>query len=85
MAQSRTLGIRRPTAREEVHRVYAVTRDSSAEQGRCLLEDGSAVVCAFETMKVAVEATADNPNLCLVRHRALSSEERERVERALLA
>lgn len=85
MARSRTLDIRRPAARENVHRVYAVNRDSLATQGRCNLDDGSAVLCAFETVGVAIEATADDPSLGLVRHQSLNSEERRRVEAALLA
>lgn len=85
MAQSRTLDLRRPAAHEEVHRVYAVNSDAPSTQGRCKLEDGSTVICAFETVDVAVEAAADDPSLHLVRHRSLSSQEQKRVEMALLA
>lgn len=85
MAQSRSLKIRRPTSREEVHRVYVVNCDSSSTQGRCKLEDGSTVLCAFETVEMAIKAVANDPSLRLVRHRALSPEERQRVEAALLA
>lgn len=85
MAQSRSLQIHRPTSQEEIHRVYVVNRDSPSTQGRCTLEDGSTVLCAFETMEVAIKAVANDPSLRLVRHRALSAEERRRVEAALLA
>ena len=85
MAQSTTLDIRRPAAQEDVHRVYAVSRNSPSVEGRCTLQDGSAVLCAFETVSMAIEATSNDPSLDLVRHRELSSEEQERVEAALLA
>lgn len=85
MARSRTLDIRRPAAHEDVHRVYVVNRDSDSAQGRCNLDDGSAVLCAFETIEMAIEATTDDPSLRLVRHRSLSPQEQERVEAALLA
>jgi hypothetical protein len=85
MAQSTTLDIGRPTTQENVHRVYAVARNSPSVEGRCTLEDGSAVLCAFETVSIAIEATSNDPSLDLVRHRELSSEEQERVEAALLA
>ena len=84
MANSRTLDIRRPAEREEVHRIYAASSDSPSAQGRCKLDDGSAVLCAFETVSKAVEATSDDPSLQLVRHRSLSPREQERVEAALL-
>jgi len=85
MAQSTTLDIRRPAAQEDVHRVYAVARNSPSVEGRCTLEDGSAVLCAFETISIAIEATSNDSNLALVRHRDLSSDEQARVEAALLA
>ena len=85
MARSKTLDMRRPTAQENVHRVYAVNRDSPSVQGRCKLEDGGAVLCAFETVGTAIEATSKAPSLRLVRHRSLSLDEQERVESALLA
>ena len=85
MAQSTTLNIRRSAVQDDVHRVYVVNRDSPPEAGRCTLEDGSAVLCAFETVSIAIEATSNDPSLDLVRHRELSSEEQERVEAALLA
>lgn len=85
MARSRSLNLRRPTAHEEVHRVYAVNGEAPPTQGRCVLDDGRAVVQAFETIATAIKATADTPNRGLVRHRDLSPEEQERVERALLA
>lgn len=85
MAQSTTLDIRRPAAHEDVHRVYAVVPNSPSMEGRCTLEDGSAVLCAFETISIAIEATSNDPNLALVRHRDLSSDEQDRVETALLA
>ena len=84
MANSHTLNIRRPSEREDVHRVYAVSGDSSSAQGQCTLDDGSAVLCAFETISMAIEATSDDPSLQLVRHRSLSPQEQERVEAALL-
>lgn len=84
MAKSRTLDIRRPAEQEDVHRIYAVSSDSSSAQGQCMLDDGSAVLCAFETVSMAIEATSDDPSLQLVRHRSLSSQEQERVEVALL-
>ncbi|PSQ88074.1 MAG: hypothetical protein BRD30_07825 [Bacteroidetes bacterium QH_2_63_10] len=85
MAQSRSLNLRRPAAHEEVHRVYAVNSECPSRQGRCVLDDGSAVVHAFETVATALRATANDPNLRLVRHRALNADEQERVEKALLA
>ncbi len=77
--------MRRPTAQDDVHRVYAVNRDSPSMQGRCKLDDGSAVLCAFETVGTAIEATSNAPSLRLVRHRSLSPDEQKRVESALLA
>ena len=85
MARSRPLDIRRPTSRENVHRVYAVNCDSPSDNGRCKLDDGSTVLCAYETIGVALAATAGDPGLQLVRHRSLSSSEQQRVESALLA
>ena len=85
MAQSTTLNIRRSAVQDDVHRVYVVNRDSPPEEGRCTLEDGSAVLCAFETVGMAIEATSGDPSLRLVRHRSLSPEEQQRVETALLA
>lgn len=54
-------------------------------KGRCHLDDGSTVICAFETIVAATEATADNPTLRLVRHRSLNPQEQQRVETALLS
>ena len=84
MARPRPLDLRRPEARETVHRVYAVNRNSPAG-GRCMLDDGSIVLCAFETVQMAIRATSKDPGLQLVRHQALSSKEQERVQTALLA
>lgn len=84
MAQARSLGFPRPASSDDIHRVYAVTSESSTERGRCTLDDGSAVVYAFESMATAIEAVTDDPSLRLVRHRALSTEEQARVESALL-
>lgn len=85
MARSRSLNLRRPAAHEEVYRVYAVTSEDPSTQGRCMLDDGRVVVQAFETVATAIKATADDSNRRLVRHRDLSPEEQERVEKALLA
>lgn len=85
MARSRTLDLRRPATREDVHRVYAVNRNSPPARGRCTLEDGSTVICAFETVGVAIRATANDPSLRLVRHRSLNSKEQKRVETAFFA
>lgn len=74
----------RPRPREKVDRVYAVSNDSPFPQGRCYLEDGSAVICAFDTVRAAKEATTNDSTLRLVRHRSLSSQEQKRVEKALL-
>lgn len=84
MARSRPLTIRRPNTQEDVHRVYAVDQNSTPK-GCCKLDDGSTVLCAFETISVALEALSMNPSLQLVRHRSLNSQEQERVETALLA
>jgi hypothetical protein len=65
--------------------VYAINSDAPSTQGRCNLQDGSTVICAFETVGMALEATADDPSLQLVRHRSLSPQEQKRVEMALLA
>lgn len=83
MTPPRSPDLRRPV--EDVRRVYAVDDDSTSARGRCHLDDGSAVVCAFETAEAALKATTDDPNLRLVRHQSLSPQERERVETALLA
>lgn len=85
MAHSTTLDIRRPAAQEDVDRVYVINRDSPPAEGGCTLEDGSVVLCAFETVNMAIEATSNDPSLRLVRHHSLSPEEQERVETALLA
>ena len=85
MVQSRPFDLRRPSARRDLHRVYAVNRESPSAQGRCTLEDGSPVLCAFETVEMAIQATSNDPRLRLVRHRDLSPEEQERVQTALLA
>ncbi len=50
-----------------------------------MLEDGSTVLCAFETMGIAKQATSEDPKLRLVRHKALSVEEQKRVQTALLS
>ena len=76
---------RRSNTRREIDRVYAVSSDSASAQGRCYLDDGSAVICAFDTIGDATEATADDSTLRLVRHRSLSSQEQQRVAAALLS
>jgi hypothetical protein len=85
MTRHRSPDLRRPAALEDARRVYAVNDDSSSARGRCFLDDGSAVICAFETVEAALEATADDPKLRLVRHRSLRPREQKRVESALLA
>lgn len=85
MAQSHSLKPHRPEAHEDVRRVYAVNCNAPPTQGRCVLDDGSVLLCAFRTMEAAIEATADDPSLRLVRHRSLDAEEQERIEEALLA
>lgn len=77
--------LRRSAVPQNVRRIYAVDDDSSFTQGRCYLDDGSAVICAFETVEAALEATADDPTVRLVRHRSLSPREQKRVGSALLA
>gem|GEM_PF-3858144 len=86
MARSRPLHLRRPTGQNTVHRVYAVCRGSSVpQQARCHLDDGGAVLCAFQTISVALEAVSSSSNIELVRHRSLSPKEQNRVTNALLA
>lgn len=85
MAQFRPFDLRPPSVRRGLHRVYAVNRESPSPQGRCTLKDGSPVLCAFETVEMAIQATSNDPRLQLVQHRDLSSEEQERVQTALLA
>lgn len=84
MAHSRPLDVRRSTVQEEVQRVYVVNSQSCSPQGYCTLDDGSTVLCAFENIDMAINATSGDPSLRLVRERALSSEEQDRVEAALL-
>lgn len=82
MTPPRPSDLRRPA--EDARKVYAVDSDSSSTEGRCYLDDRGTVVCAFETVETALKATADDPNLRLVRHQSLSPSEQERVEMALL-
>lgn len=67
----------------QVRRVYAINPDAPSAVGCCTLNDGSVVLCAFKTMNMAVNATAGDPSLRLVRHSDLSIDERKRVGRAL--
>jgi hypothetical protein len=85
MARSKTLDSSRLSAQDDVHRVYAVRSDPPSGQACCHLDDGRAVLCAFETFSGAVEATSSDPSLHLVRHQSLSPAEQDRVEAALLA
>lgn len=85
VTRHRSSDLRRSAALQDVRRIYAVDDNSSSAQGCCYLEDGSAVICAFETLEAGLEATADDPNLRLVSHRSLSPREQKRVESALLA
>lgn len=84
MAQSSVPDAHRPAVHENTERVYVINCNSPPRQGRCNLDDGSAVLCAFEAVGAAIEATADDPSLRLVRHRSLSPDEQDRVEEALL-
>lgn len=64
--------------------IYVVNKDAPSGMGRCTLEGGGAVVCQFHRMEPALEATAEDPSLRLLRHEDLSQEEQTRVEEAFL-
>lgn len=64
--------------------IYVVNEEAPSSEGHCTLEDGSVLVCQFERVESALEATAGDPALRLVRHEDLSGEEQPRVEDAFL-
>lgn len=64
--------------------IYVVDEDAPSGEGHCTLEGGGVLVCQFDRMEAALEATAGDPALRLVRHKDLSSKEQARVEQAFL-
>lgn len=64
--------------------IYVINEKAPSSEGRCMLDDGGVLVCQFDRMETALNATAEDPALRLVRHEDLSPEEQRRVEEAFL-
>lgn len=64
-------------------RFYIVQLGPPPTEDLCLLEDGSAVLCAIEERADARIAALSHESLEMVAHSQLSKEERKRVDEAL--
>jgi hypothetical protein len=64
--------------------IYVVNENAPSGNGHCTLDDGSVIADQFDRMEAALDATAGDPALRLIRHEELSREEQRRVEDAFL-
>ena len=65
--------------------IHVINEDALPETGHCALEGRGVVVCRFRRMEAALEVTAGDPSLKLIRRADLSPEEQARVQEAFLA